>query len=132
VISASHYSAAGDRPANRTFVAEWKKAYGPDSLPNYFAVGGWDGMAAIFAAIRAQGGIIDPLRTRDFLTHWSNPDSPRGPMRIDPETRDVIQNIYIRRVEKVDGELRNVEFETIPSVKDPWKELHPEGTGGGR
>jgi len=128
VISASHYSAAGDRPANRTFVAEWKKAYGANSLPNYFAVGGWDGMAAIFAAIRAQQGALDPMRTRDFLAHWSNPDSPRGPMHIDPETRDVVQNVYIRRVEKVDGELRNVEFATIPSVKDPWKELHPSPT----
>jgi branched-chain amino acid transport system substrate-binding protein len=132
VISASHYSAAGDRPANRTFVSEWKKAYGQDSLPNYFAVGGWDGMAAIFAAIRAQDGNLDPRRTRDILAHWSNPDSPRGPMRIDPETRDVIQNVYIRRVEKVDGELRNVEFATIPSVKDPWKELHPEPGGDSR
>jgi branched-chain amino acid transport system substrate-binding protein len=128
VISASHYSAAGDRPANRTFVAEWKKAYGANSLPNYFAVGGWDGMAAIFAAIRAQQGVLDPVRTRDFLAHWSNPDSPRGPMHIDPETRDVVQNVYIRRVEKIGGELRNVEFATIPSVKDPWKELHPSPT----
>lgn len=132
VISASHYSAAGDRPANHTFVREWKKAYGQDSLPNYFAVGGWDGMAAIFAAIRAQQGRLDPLRTRDILANWSNPDSPRGPMRIDPETRDVIQNVYIRRVEKIDGELRNVEFATIPAVKDPWKALHPEASGGSR
>lgn len=132
VISASHYSAAGDRPANRTFVSEWKKAYGADSLPNYFAVGGWDGMAAIFDAIRAQNGNLDPKRTQEFLTNWSNPDSPRGPMRIDPQTRDVIQNVYIRRVEQVAGELRNVEFATIASVKDPWKELHPEGSGGAR
>ena len=132
VISASHYSAAGDRPANRTFVSEWKKAYGPETLPNYFAVGGWDGMRAIVDAIRAQNGELDARRTQEFLTNWSNPDSPRGPMRIDPETRDVIHNIYIRRVQKVDGELRNVEFATIPSVKDPWKELHPEEPGSGR
>jgi branched-chain amino acid transport system substrate-binding protein len=129
VISASHYSAAGDRPANRNFVNEWKKAYGQDTVPNYFAVGGWDGMAAIFAVIREQNGVLDPKRSREILTNWSNPDSPRGPMRIDPETRDVIQNIYIRRVQQVDGELRNVEFATIPDVKDPWKELHPESAG---
>jgi branched-chain amino acid transport system substrate-binding protein len=132
VISASHYSAAGDRPANRTFVSEWKKAYGQDTVPNYFAVGGWDGMAAIFEVIRAQNGELDPARSREILANWSNPDSPRGPMRIDPETRDVIQNIYIRRVQQVDGELRNVEFATIPDVKDPWKELHPEGPAGTR
>jgi branched-chain amino acid transport system substrate-binding protein len=130
VISASHYSAAGDRPANTVFVSEWKKAYGADSLPNYFAVGGWDGMAAIVQAIRAQDGALDPQKTREFLSRWSNPDSPRGPMQIDPATRDVIHNIYVRRVEKVDGELRNVEFATIPSVKDPWKELNPEAPGG--
>ena len=132
VISASHYSAAGDRDANRTFVSEWKKAYGPESLPNYFAVGGWDGMAAIVHVIRAQNGELEARRTLDLLTNWSNPDSPRGPMRIDPETRDVIHNIYVRRVQKVDGELRNVEFATIPAVKDPWKELHPEEAGGVR
>jgi branched-chain amino acid transport system substrate-binding protein len=132
VISASHYSAAGDRPANRTFVSEWKKAYGQDTVPNYFAVGGWDGMAAIFDVIRQQNGILDATRSREILTNWSNPDSPRGPMRIDPETRDVIHNIYIRRVQRVDGELRNVEFATIPDVKDPWKELHPEGNAGTR
>jgi branched-chain amino acid transport system substrate-binding protein len=129
VISASHYSAAGDRPANRMFVSEWKKAYGPDTVPNYFAVGGWDGMAAIFDVIRQQNGSLDPQRSRDILTNWSNADSPRGPMRIDPETRDVIHNIYIRRVQQIDGELRNVEFATIPDVKDPWKELHPESAG---
>ena len=132
VISASHYSAAGDRPANRTFVSEWKKAYGQESLPNYFAVGGWDGMAAIVQVIRAQDGEVEARRTLELLTNWSNPDSPRGPMRIDPDTRDVIHNIYIRRVQKVDGELRNVEFVTIPAVKDPWKALHPEDAGGVR
>jgi branched-chain amino acid transport system substrate-binding protein len=130
VISASHYSAAGDRASNRAFVAEWKKAYGPESLPNYFAVGGWDGMAAIVGAVRAQNGEIDARRTLAFLTNWSNPESPRGPMRIDPDTRDVIHNIYIRRVQKVDGDLQNIEFATIPSVKDPWKELNPEEPGG--
>lgn len=130
VISASHYSAAGDRPANLAFVREWKQAYGQESLPNYFAVGGWDGMGAIVHAIRAQNGELDVQRTQELLSNWSNPDSPRGPMRIDPETRDVIHNIYIRRVENVDGELRNVEFATIPSVKDPWKELNPELADG--
>ena len=136
VISASHYSASGDRAANRTFVSEWKQAYGQESLPNYFAVGGWDGMGAIVHAIRAQNGELEAGRTRELLANWSNPDSPRGPMRIDPETRDVIHNIYIRRVENVDGELRNIEFETILSVKDPWKELNPEAAddapSGGR
>ena len=84
------------------------------------------GMAAIFHLVREQNGTIDPARSQTLLAGWSNPDSPRGPMRIDPDTRDVVHNIYIRRVERVDGELRNVEFATIPDVKDPWKELHPD------
>jgi branched-chain amino acid transport system substrate-binding protein len=125
IISASHYSASGDRPANRAFVAEWKKAYGPDSLPNYFSPGGWDGMAAIYELARQQKGDIDPARSMEILKNWSNPDSPRGPIRIDPATRDIIQNIYLRRVENVNGALMNVEFATVPAVKDPWKELNP-------
>ena len=60
-----------------------------------------------------------------FLSHWKDPNSPRGPIMIDPETRDIVQNIYIRRVEKQDGKLANVEIATIPMVKDPWKELNP-------
>ena len=124
-ISSSHYSASGDRPANRKFVEAWKRAYGTSSVPNYFSVGGWDGMAAIFDLVRRQHGEIDPDRSVDILKGWSNPDSPRGPISIDPQTRDIIQNIYIRRVEKVNGELRNVEFATVPAVKDPWKELNP-------
>jgi len=125
VISASHYSASGDRPANRAFVAAWKKEYGADALPNYFSPGGWDGMAAIYTLAREEKGDIDPARSLEILKHWSNPDSPRGPIRIDPETRDIIQNIYLRKVEKVKGVLTNVEFATIPAVKDPWKELNP-------
>ena len=127
IVSSSHYSASADRPANRTFVSEWRKAYGADSVPSYFAIGGWDGMAAIVDVIRRQDGELDTARSREILANWSNPDSPRGPMQIDPATRDVIHNIYIRRVEKVDGRLQNTEFATIPSVKDPWKELNPEG-----
>jgi branched-chain amino acid transport system substrate-binding protein len=61
----------------------------------------------------------------NFFKTWKNPDSPRGPIAIDPETRDIIQNVYLRRVEKVGDRLANVEFETIPQVKDPWKELNP-------
>lgn len=129
-ISSSHYSASGDRPANRKFIAVWKKEYGAGSLPNYFSVGGWDGMAAIFELVRRQRGDIDPIRSMEILKGWSNPDSPRGPISIDPKTRDIVQNVYIRRVEKVNGALTNVEIATVPAVKDPWKELNPEHLPG--
>jgi branched-chain amino acid transport system substrate-binding protein len=60
-----------------------------------------------------------------ILSHWKNPDSPRGPISIDPATRNIVENIYIRKTEKVDGHLANVEFDAIPNVKDPWTELNP-------
>jgi branched-chain amino acid transport system substrate-binding protein len=123
-ITAHHYSAAGDRPANKAFVAAWKKEYGENTTPNFMAVGAWDAMDAIYRAIREQKGKIDPERTMAIFKSYKNPDSPRGPMSIDPQTRDVVQNEYIREVRKVDGKLANVELETIPDVKDPWKELN--------
>jgi branched-chain amino acid transport system substrate-binding protein len=124
-ISASHYSASGERPANAAFVAAWREAYGADSLPNYFSVGGWDAMAAIVDVVSRQKGTIDPARSMEILKGWANPESPRGPILIDAETRDIVQNIYIRKVERVKGALTNVEFATVAAVKDPWKQLNP-------
>jgi len=119
-----HYSAAADRPANRRFIEAWKKEYGAASTPNFAAVGAWDGMAMIVEAIRQQKGKMDPDRTMEIFKNWKNPDSPRGPIAIDPETRDIVQNEYLREVRKVRGALANVELETIATaVKDPWKEL---------
>jgi branched-chain amino acid transport system substrate-binding protein len=90
------------------------------------SVGGWDSMAAIFSVIKETKGKADGDQAMKILAGWKNPDSPRGPIMIDPQTRDVVQNIYIRRVEKQQGgKLANIEFETIPQVKDPWKELNP-------
>ena len=124
VTTMFHYSAAGDRPANKTFVAEWQKAYGPKSWPNFISVGAWDAMQAIYDAIAAQKGKVTPEKTMALLKNWKNPNSPRGPIAIDPETRDIIQNEYIREVRKVNGILANVELETIQAVKDPWKEIN--------
>ena len=79
---------------------------------------------SIFYAIREHKGKIYPDRTMELLKHYKNPNSPRGPISIDPETRDIIQNEYIREVRRVGGELANVELDTIPDVKDPFKELN--------
>ena len=78
-------------------------------------------MDAIYAAIREQQGRLDPARTMEILKKYKNPNSPRGPIAIDPETRDIVQTVYIRRVEKVGGQLLNVEFDKIENVKDPVK-----------
>ena len=119
-ITMHHYSAAGDRPANKAFVAAYKTAFGANEVPGFVAVDAYDGMAAIFHVITAQKGNIDPDKTMALLKGWKY-DSPRGPIMIDPETRDIVQNEYLRRVDKVDGQLQNTEIETIPLVKDPWK-----------
>jgi len=125
LITAGNYSTAATRPANLAFLSAWTQEYGDKSIPDFFSVGGWDGMAAIIDLIKATKGKFTGDQAMEFLSNWKNPDSPRGPIMIDPQTRDIVQNIYIRKVEKVDGKLANVEIATIPMVKDPWKEFNP-------
>jgi branched-chain amino acid transport system substrate-binding protein len=125
VTTVFHYSAAADRPANRRFVEAWKKEYGAASTPNFVAAAAWDGMDAIFSVVKAQKGRIDPERTMELLKSYKNPNSPRGPISIDPQTRDIVQNEYLREVRRVGGQLANVELETVATaVKDPWKEMN--------
>ena len=86
--------------------------------PDFFSIGGYDGMHAIYETLKKTNGNTDGeamIKAARGLK-W---DSPRGPMAIDAETRDVVQNVYIRRVQKVGNELVNVPFDTIPAVKDP-------------
>ena len=124
VLTMFHYSAAADRPANKAFVAAYQKEYGAKAWPNFISVGAWDAMQAIFDAVTAQKGNMDADKTMAFWKTWKNPNSPRGPISIDPETRDIVQNEYVREVRRVGGNLANVELETITAVKDPWKEIN--------
>jgi branched-chain amino acid transport system substrate-binding protein len=125
VTTVFHYSDAATRPANKAFVAAWRKAYGDKLRPNFTAVGAWDSMDAIYYVIREQKGKLDPDRTMELLKHYKNPNSPRGPISIDPDTRDIVQNEYLREVKKENGHYVNVELETIAkALKDPWKELN--------
>jgi branched-chain amino acid transport system substrate-binding protein len=124
VMTVHHYSAAADRPANKAFVAAWNKEYGDKIGPSFMGVGGWDAMDAIYYAIREQKGKIDPDRTMELWKHYRNPNSPRGLIAIDPETRDIVQNEYLREVRKVGGKTANVELEIVGNAtKDPWKEI---------
>src|SRR5712672_205985 len=118
-VTAHMYSAAHPSQANKAYVAAFKKA-NPNLRPNFMSVGGYDGMHLIYEALKKAGGKTDgdSLIAAMKGTAW---ESPRGPISIDPETRDIVQNIYMRKVEKVDGELYNVEFETFANVKDPGK-----------
>ncbi len=125
VMTVFHWSAAADRPANKAFVEAWKKDYPATPIPNFTSLGTWDGMDAIYKTIIAQKGKIDPDKTMEILKNYKNPDSPRGPISIDPETRDIVQNEYLREVRKVGGQNVNVEIEIIETaVKDPWKEIN--------
>jgi len=123
VMTMFHYSAAGDRPANKSFVAAYQKEYGPNAWPNFISVGAWDGMQAICDVVRAQGGKVDADKTMLLLRGWKNPNQPRGPIETDPRTRDIVQNEYVRETKRVGGIMKNVELETFPMVKDPWKEF---------
>lgn len=118
-ITGHHYSAAHDSAENTAYVEAFKSAY-PNMRPNFMSVGGYDGMHLIYAALEETGGETDGDALMEAIKSlsWT---SPRGPVSIDPETRDIVQNIYMREVEKVDGELYNVEFATYEAVKDPAK-----------
>ncbi len=123
VTTVHHYSAAAERPANKAFVAAYKKEYGENLNPGFMVVGAWDAMDAIYAAIRAQKGTIDAQKTVDFWKTYKSTTSPRGSFSIDPDTRDIINPEYLREVRKVGGKLANVEIETITTaIKDPLKE----------
>jgi branched-chain amino acid transport system substrate-binding protein len=125
LVTAGNYSPAADRPQNKAFIAAFDAEYQGKSTPDFVTIGGWDTMAAIFDMIKATKGKFTGDEAMAFFTTWQNPDSPRGPISIDPATRDIIQNIYIRKVEMKDGKLANVEFFTMAAVKDPWKEMNP-------
>jgi branched-chain amino acid transport system substrate-binding protein len=118
-VTAHMYSAAHPSQMNKDYVAAFRKANN-NMRPNFMSVGGYDGMHLIYEALKKTGGNTggDALVAAMKGMAW---ESPRGPISIDPETRDIIQNVYMRKVEKVDGELYNVEFETFNAVKDPGK-----------
>lgn len=115
IVTAHHYSAVHDSALNKAYVKDFVAAYG--KRPNFVSVGGWDGMHLIYETLKKTGG-----KTGDALVAamkgmaW---ESPRGPMSVDPDTRDVVHDEYIRRVERVDGQLANVELSKVEAVKDP-------------
>jgi branched-chain amino acid transport system substrate-binding protein len=117
IITAWHYDYMSNTPLNQKFVKEYQGVSGGRN-PDFFSIGGYDGMHAIYETLKKTKGKTDgeTLIAAAKGLKW---DSPRGPMMIDPDTRDVVQNVYIRRVQKVGNDLVNVPFDTIPMVKDP-------------
>jgi branched-chain amino acid transport system substrate-binding protein len=118
ILTVYHYDHSHDSALNREFVKAYHDAYGRN--PNIYSIGGYDGMHLIYEALKKTGGKTDgdALVAAAKGMRW---ESPRGPIAIDPETRDIVQTVYIRRVEKVGGQLRNVEFDKVENVKDPVK-----------
>jgi branched-chain amino acid transport system substrate-binding protein len=116
VITGHFYSANHDSPENKAFVAEVRKTN--NMRPNFMSVGGYDAMHLAYAALEKTGGDTDGTKLVDAMKgmEWV---SPRGPIAIDPATRDIVQDIYMREVKEVDGELYNVEFATYPKIRDP-------------
>jgi len=119
VVTSMHYSAALDNPSNKSYVAGMAKANN-GLRPNFHSVGGYDGMHLIYKALEATKGDTngDKLVAAMKGLKW---DSPRGPVMLDPETREMVQNVYITKVERVNGGLYNVPFDKIEAVKDPAK-----------
>ena len=117
IITTFHYTLERDDPMNNEFVAAYRAANNGRS-PDLFSIGGYDGMHLIYEALKKTSGDAggDALVEAAKGMAW---ESPRGPMSIDPETRDVIQTVYIREVQEVDGKLQNVIIDEIPDVKDP-------------
>ena len=118
-VTAHMYSADHDSATNKAFVAAFEKANG-GMRPNFMAVSAYDGMHLIYEALKKTGGKTDGDSLIDAMKGMAW-ESPRGPISIDPQTRDIVQNIYIRKVEKKNGQLYNVEFATFPAIKDPIK-----------
>ena len=118
IITASHYDYTHRSPLNDEFVQAYANEYHRN--PDFFSVGGYDGMRLIDLALQKSGGKTDgdSLINAAKGASW---ESPRGPISIDPETRDIVQTVYIRKVEKVGDRLVNVEIAAIPNVKDPYK-----------
>src|SRR5438132_11503497 len=121
MTTSSKYSKSEVLQSKATFQSSWKHEYADTAIPNFLSINAWDGMVAVFDLVKATQGKFTANEGMAFFKNWKNPNSPRGPIMIDPDTRDIIQNVYIRRVEKQDSKLANVEIATIPMVKDPWK-----------
>jgi len=124
VVTAFHYTETNTNPKNILLRNTLVKLFGDKAVPDIASVGAWDGATLIYQAVAELGSNANGGNYVDFMK-GKRLDSPRGPMMIDPEERDVIHNIYIRRVEKRDGKLMNVDIGQVDMVKDPWKIDHP-------
>jgi branched-chain amino acid transport system substrate-binding protein len=124
-VSVNHYTETNTLPENVQMREQLRKMYGDKGVTDIASVGAWDGMQVIYLSLRENGANADGLKYIESMK-GKTLKSPRGPIMIDPDERDIVHNIYIRRIEKgADGKLTNVDIATVPMVKDPWKIDNP-------
>ncbi|MBV9631207.1 MAG: ABC transporter substrate-binding protein [Xanthobacteraceae bacterium] len=123
-VSAFHYTETNTNPENIALKEQLVKMFGPKTTPDIASVAAWDGTDLIYQAVAALGANADGLKYVDFMK-GKKLNSPRGPIYIDPDERDVVQNIYVREVQKRDGKLVNIDVDKVDMVKDPWKIDNP-------
>jgi branched-chain amino acid transport system substrate-binding protein len=123
-VSAFHYTETNTNPENIALKNQLVKMFGPKATPDIASVAAWDGTDLIYQAVAALGANADGLKYVDFMK-GKKLNSPRGPIYIDPEEREVVQNIYVREVQKRDGKLVNIDIDKVDMVKDPWKIDNP-------
>ena len=121
VVTSGHYSMAHDSALNKSYVAGYAEAYGNKKRPNFMSVAGYDGMAGIYAALKKTNGDADGDKLVAAMKGLSF-ESPRGPIMIDAETRDIVQTVYYRRAEEKNGKVYNIEFDAVKNFKDPGKQ----------
>jgi branched-chain amino acid transport system substrate-binding protein len=124
-VGSSHYTETIDTPLNKKMRGDLEAMFGKDTIPDTASVSAYDGMHMIYQVVEKLGPRPNPDEAMKLMSNMKF-DSPRGPVQIDPATRDIIQNVYLRRVVDNGGRLQNRNFETVPMVKDPWKEWNPE------
>jgi branched-chain amino acid transport system substrate-binding protein len=125
MIAGSIYSMDLKTPENEAFVKAFRAEYGKDAVTDFENVAGWNGMAGIFEVVKKLGAKATGDAAMDVFKGMKLA-GPNGPIEIDPETRDIIQNVYLSKVEKHGDEYVNAPFTTIANVKDAWKELNPK------
>jgi branched-chain amino acid transport system substrate-binding protein len=129
LLSVLNYAPFVDNPTNNAFRAAFAKKYGdklPQDLPNFATVDAYDGMHLMFQMLKATGGKGDGDAMMAAIKGFSW-ESPRGPVSIDPKTREAVQNFYVTRVERREGILANIPIKTYEHVRDPWHDMHPAG-----
>ena len=123
-ISSVHYTESNQRPENIAFRKALNDLTGADTVPDMASVAAWDGMGLVYETVKALGPRFTGDQAIEFMKNKTY-NSPRGPIKFDPIERDIIQNIYLRKVEMRDGKMINVDFATVENVRDPWKDENP-------